>query len=290
MEYIERDGEVEITGVSDFDLVKIFECGQCFRWEADENGVYTGVAHGRVAMLRNSCNSGSGSSAGSSSIFISGTLSDFDTIWRDYFDLDRDYAEIRRHICIDDFMRSATAFGEGLRILRQDKWEVLCSFIISQCNNIPRIKKIIAELCRQFGEQIRFDGIGGAGKTLYTFPSAKKLAQLKTDDLAPIRCGYRADYIIVAARAVADGALDLESLSRESPNTARAALKKLRGVGDKVADCVLLYGLNMPDAFPLDVWMKRAVAEHYGPAFDPGIFSPYAGIAQQYIFHYMRNG
>jgi len=312
MEVFEHDGEVEITGVADFDPVKIFECGQCFRWDADENGVYTGVARGRAARLRSgsgsiggsggrngnlgnggggggSCNGGSNSRKGVS-IFISGTLHDFETIWHDYFDLDRDYAEIRRSLCIDDFMTKATAFGAGIRILQQDKWEALCSFIISQCNNIPRIKKIIAELCRQFGEPVWFEGDSGDDKALYTFPSAERLAPLSADDLAQVRCGYRAEYIIGAARAVADGALDLEALSRETPDAARAALKKLRGVGDKVADCALLFGLNMPDAFPLDVWMKRAVAEHYGPAFDPGIFSPYAGIAQQYIFHYMRNG
>ena len=277
MEYFERSGEVEITGVSDFDLAKIFECGQCFRWDADENGEYYGVALGRAARLRK--NGGS--------VFISGTAADFKAVWSGYFDLGRDYAEIRRRLCIDEFMKSATAFGAGIRILRQDKWEALCSFIISQCNNIPRIKKIIAEFCRLFGDELE---AGRAGKTLYAFPPAEKIARLSADDLAPIRCGYRADYLIGAARAAASGALDLEALSEQDPKTARAALKKLRGVGDKVADCVMLFGLNMPDAFPLDVWMKRAVAEHYGSSFDPAVFTPYAGIAQQYIFYYMREG
>ena len=275
MEYFDRGGEVEITGVSDFDPVRIFECGQCFRWNADENSVYTGVAQGRAANLRYS----------GGSVFISGTAGDVDTIWRDYFDLDRDYAEIRSRLCSDDFMRRATAFGAGIRILRQDKWEALCSFIISQCNNIPRIKKIIAELCRMYGDAFEF-----GGKEFYTFPSAGRLARLNAGDLAQIRCGYRDEYIINAARAVDSGELDLDALSRTLPANARAALKKLRGVGNKVADCVMLFGLSMLDAFPLDVWMKRAVAEHYGPSFDPDIFSPYAGVAQQYIFYYMRDG
>ena len=274
MEYYDRGGEVEITEVSDFDLARIFECGQCFRWDGDENGAYTGVALNRVARLRHD----------GGSVFISGTIQDFEAVWRDYFDLGRDYAAIRENLCIDGFMRRATAFGAGIRILRQDRWEALCSFIISQCNNIPRIKKIITALCRRFGDRLEFDG-----KSLYTFPAAGRLAALSPADLAPIRCGYRADYIISAAAEVGCGNLDLDKLSRADPGAALATLKKLRGVGDKVASCVALFGLNMMDAFPLDVWMKRAITKHYGPAFDPSIFAPYAGIAQQYIYYYTRN-
>ena len=274
MEYYDRGGEVEITGVNDFDPAKIFECGQCFRWDADENGVYTGVAHGRAAHIRRT----------GESIFISGTPEDIRTVWHEYFDLDLDYAEIRGNLSADDFVRTAAEYGAGIRILRQDRWEALCSFIISQCNNIPRIKKIISSLCREFGDSFEFDGT-----VFYTFPSAEKLAALDAGALAPIRSGYRAGYVIGAAKAVATGELDLDALSRAAPGEARAALMKLHGVGSKVADCAVLYGLHMLDAFPLDVWMKRAVAQHYGPGFDPGIFSPYAGIAQQYIFYYMRN-
>jgi len=286
MQYFNRGGEVEITGVSDFDLAKIFECGQCFRWEADDNGVYTGVAFGRVASLR---------SIGDT-VFLSGSVEDFDAVWRDYFDLSLDYAQLREGLCTDDFMRRATAYGAGIRILKQEKWEALCSFIISQNNNIPRIKKIINVLCREFGEVIEpGDGIvsskafNNKEKQYYTFPTAANLAALDAENLAVLRCGYRADYIINAARAVSAGKIDLDALSRGSPEDARKELKTLRGVGDKVADCVLLFGLHMLDAFPLDVWMKRAVAEYYGADFDPGIFSPYAGIAQQYIYHYTRN-
>jgi len=275
MEYIKHSGEVEVTGVCDFDLERIFECGQCFRWDADENGDYTGVARGLAARLRK-CGG---------SVFISGTVEQFETVWRDYFDLDRDYAAIREQLCVDEFMRKTAKFGAGIRILRQDKWEALCSFIISQCNNIPRIKKIIAALCSEFGDEIDFQG-----KIYHTFPSPQRLASLDAANLAGIRAGYRAGYIINAARAVADGTVDLDALTNASPAEAKAELKKLTGVGDKVADCAVLFGLHMLDAFPLDVWMKRAVAENYGPGFDPGIFSPYAGIAQQYIFHYTRNG
>jgi len=275
MIYIERNGEVEVTEVSDFDLEKIFECGQCFRWNVDNTGAYTGVAFGRVARLRRL----------DDSVFISGTTEDFETVWRDYFDLDRDYEEIRKKLSIDDYMRKAAEFGAGIRILRQDKWEALCSFIISQCNNIPRIKKIISALCSNFGDKLVF-----GGNEFFTFPSAKRLAMLDDGDLAPIRCGYRAAYIISAARAVSSGETDLEALSNGAPDDARAELKKLDGIGNKVADCAVLYGLHMLDSFPVDVWMKRAVAEHYGGGFDPSIFSPYAGVAQQYIYYYARKG
>jgi len=274
MEYFDRGGEVEIRDVTDFDPVRIFECGQCFRWNADKSGAYTGVALGCAARLRRVGNS----------VFISGSVEDFESVWRGYFDLDRDYADIRRRVCIDDFMRKASDFGAGIRILRQDRWEALCSFIISQCNNIPRIKKIITILCSEFGDRFDFDG-----EPFYSFPPAQRLAALDDIHLAPLRCGYRAPYIISAARAVACGDIDLDALSFENPETARAALKKLHGVGDKVADCAVLFGLNMLDVFPLDVWMKRAIASQYGQGFDPGVFSPYAGVAQQYIFYYTRS-
>jgi len=273
MKVFKRNGEIELAGVSDFDLVKTFECGQCFRWDADDNGAYVGIAHERVVRLRQS----------GDSVFISGSIDDFESVWRGYFDFDRDYAEIRQMLCIDDFMRRATAFGEGIRLLRQDKWEALCSFIISQNNNIPRIKTIIERLCREFGDVIEFEG-----GLYYSFPSAVKLASLDIEQLTPLRSGYRAEYIIRSAKMIADGVIDLEAISKSTPDAARLALKKLHGVGDKVADCVMLFGLHMLDAFPLDVWMKRAVAQHYGPNFDPKIFNPYAGIAQQYIFYYMR--
>ena len=274
MNYIIHNNEVEVTCVRDFDLVKTFECGQCFRWETDEKGIYTGITRGHVAGLRSE----------GDSVFIYCAVDDFESVWYDYFDLDRDYPEIRRRLSSDGFMREVSDFGAGIRILRQDGWEALCSFIISQCNNIPRIKKIIAALCREFGESSDF-----MGRKYFAFPSADKLAALEEGDLAPLRCGYRAAYIIGAAKAVASGALDLSALAKTDPGYARTALKRLQGVGDKVADCVILYGLHMLDAFPLDVWMKRAVAEHYGPGFDPSVFSPYAGIAQQYIYYYARN-
>ena len=274
MKYRQKENEIEITELDDFDLARIFECGQCFRWNADGEGVYTGVAMNRVAKIRRH----------GDSILITSSPEDFESIWRGYFDLDRSYGEIREGLCIDSYIKEASDFGAGIRILRQDKWEALCSFIISQCNNIPRIKKIIETLCRRFGDPIAFEG-----ETFYTFPSPEKIALLDETALAPCRMGYRAPYIIAAAKKVASGALDLNALSRETPETALTELKKLTGVGDKVANCAVLFGLHMLDAFPIDVWMKRAVQKNYGKNFDPAIFSPYAGIAQQYMFFHARS-
>ena len=274
MQYIQRDNCVEIKNVTDFDPVKIFECGQCFRWNADENGVYLGVAMNRAAKVWKT----------DESVFISGTLEDFENIWRDYFDLDRDYAALRSSLNTDEYIKKAAEFSAGIRLLHQDRWETLCSFIISQCNNIARIKRIIEALCRSFGEPIFFEG-----KTLYSFPDAERLAGLCEQDLEPIKSGYRAKYIIEAANSVASGKTDLDILAAGSYDEALRTLKGLSGVGDKVANCVILFGLHMMDAFPVDVWIKRAIGANYGKGFDPKIFGDAAGLAQQYMFYYARS-
>jgi N-glycosylase/DNA lyase len=182
-------------------------------------------------------------------------------------------------------MTRAARFGTGIRILKQDKWEALCSFILSQCNNIPRIKQIVEKFCGLYGAPIAF-----SGDTYYTFPSAETTARLTAEDLAPLRAGYRAPYILEAARTVSDGSMDLEALAAGTPENALSALKKLSGVGDKVASCAVLFGLHMLDAFPVDTWMKKSIAENYKEGLDPSVFSPYAGIAQQYMFYYTRSG
>lgn len=196
-----------------------------------------------------------------------------------------DYASIRESLCIDDYMKKASDFGMGIRILRQDKWEALCSFIISQCNNIPRIKKIVETFCSLYGDEIPFDG-----KIYYSFPSAEKTASLSLSDLEPLRCGYRAPYILSAAQAVSDGSLDLDALSDAPLDQAVKALRSLNGVGEKVANCAILFSLHKLDAFPIDVWMKKAIKEHYGDGFDPAVLGKYAGIGQQYMFYYQRSG
>lgn len=274
VQIIERAGEIEIPGVSDFVPELIFECGQCFRWEARPDA-YVGVAHGRAARVR----------VAGESIFISGGIREFEKVWRGYFDLDRDYAAIRKAVSIDGYMASAVSYGAGIRILRQDKWEALCSFIISQCNNIGRIKGIISKLCRLFGDEIEFEG-----EAMYTFPTADRIAGLNAEKLAPLRCGYRDEYILSAARRVASGISDLDEIAALPQDEMRKALQQFPGVGPKVANCVMLFGMGCLDAFPVDVWIKRTLKEHYSAGFDPSSFGGYAGIAQQYIFHYSRTG
>lgn len=261
--------------LNELDPVKTFECGQCFRWNADQNGVYTGVAGGRAARVVTE----------NGRVYISSNEEDFENFWKDYFDLGLDYEAIRRGFDAGDYLRRCAEFGAGIRILRQERWEALCSFIISQCNNIPRIKKIVETFCRCFGEAVELEG-----EVLYSFPDAAVTARLEERDLAPLRCGYRAEYIINAARAVDSGELDLEALSRTDTDTAMKALLSVRGVGKKVANCAVLFGLGHMDAFPVDVWMKRALSEHFPPDFDPKTLGPYAGLAQQYIFYYARSG
>jgi N-glycosylase/DNA lyase len=229
---------------------------------------------GRAARVR----------GGGGTVSVTCADADFEDVWRRYFDLDFDYGTARRALCVDAYMDSAASFGAGIRILRQDKWEALCSFIISQCNNIPRIKTIVETMCRCFGDRIEFEG-----RELYGFPPPERLASLSEGDLSPLRCGYRAPYIISAARAVAGGAADLEALSRASSAEALRSLKALPGVGDKVANCVALFGFHMLDVFPVDTWMKRVIKERYGGKLDPAIFGGYAGLAQQYMFFHARS-
>ncbi len=257
-----------------FSLAHTFECGQCFRFNPLESGEYAGVAHGHLIRAR----------LDSGVLYLETDSSD-DKLLRHFFDLDRDYSAIRRALAYDQYVAEASEFGSGIRMLGQDFWEAVCSFIISQCNNIPRIKGIIERLSERYGRPIN------AGETTYyTFPDADVIADLEPEDLGFLRSGYRAPYIVEAARAVASGRLNAEELRQMPLEQARSEIMKLPGVGNKVASCILLYGLRRLDAFPVDVWMKRALAENYGKDFDPASFGEYAGIAQQYIFFYRRSG
>lgn len=251
---------------------KTFECGQCFRWNADENGGYVGVASGRAARVL--------ARGGTACIECDEEDIGF---WREYLDMDTDYVKARESVMLGEYLTECAEYGRGIRILRQDKWEALCSFIISQCNNIPRIKSIVEKLCAMFGEAMETPwGVK------YSFPTASRVALLEEPELAPLRSGYRAAYIINAARAVASGDIDLEYAATLDGNEARKYLKSLNGVGDKVANCAVLFGLHRMDAFPVDVWIKRALKENLPAGFDPATLGDYAGLAQQYMFFHAR--
>lgn len=254
----------------DFSPALIFECGQCFRFTPITDGVYRGAAFGRVLTLTDTPDG----------ILLDCSQVDYDNIWHDYFDLSLDYEQVREKINVTDFLTTAIDFGCGIRILRQEFWEALCSFIISQCNNIPRIRGIIERMCAAYSTPIS-DGYN-------TFPTPQTVADLSVNDLRAMGTGYRAEYILNAARAVSDGILSADRLSSLSFDAAKKELLSIHGIGDKVANCVLLYGLHRLDAFPIDVWMKRALENYFPPDFNPAVFGEYAGIAQQYIFHYTR--
>lgn len=249
-----------------FSLEETLMSGQCFRWERDGEGC-SGIAFGRRVRL----------TAGDGFVTVEGD--DDQALWRSYLDLDTDYDAIRSEITKQEpRLRAAAERLGGLHILRQEPWEALCSFIISQNNNIPRIRMIITRLC----ELCAVTAQGGG----YAFPTAERVAQLDEEQLKAIGCGYRAGYITAVSRAVAEGKFELEPLRTMEVQAARDALTSLHGVGPKVADCVLLYGLHRLDALPRDVWIKRALEGEFKGT--PIVDSPYAGVAQQYIFEYIR--
>lgn len=254
-----------------FDVSLTLDCGQAFRWSVREDGTIHGIAGGRVLDITESENE----------IAFSGTdEADFILFWKKYFDLDRDYASICRSFCEDAYLKEAIDAFPGIRILRQDSWEALCSFIISQNNNIPRIKGIVSRLCEALGDDL--------GNGDYSFPSAETVAGAGIDALSPLRAGFRAKYIIDAAQKVANGDIDFNLIEKLETDEAAAELKKIKGVGDKIAACTLLYGFGKLDAFPVDVWMKRVLSECY-PDGLPECMGEYRGIAQQYLFHHRRN-
>lgn len=263
---------MRLASKSELDIIKTFECGQCFRWNADENGVYRGVAKGCPAKLWTE----------GEDIFIQ-TAGDME-MWRDYFDLNRDYS-VMDNFDAGEYLQKCIEFGRGIRILNQEPWETLCSFIISQCNNIKRIKGIVEKLCDRYGDELYMDG-----EKYMSFPPAQKLAELSEEELAYLRSGYRAAYIVSAARDVSLENIDLDSLIALSSQEAQKALLGLKGVGVKVANCVVLFGLRHMEAFPIDVWIKRALKENFPSDFKPESLGEYAGLAQQYIFYYARSG
>jgi N-glycosylase/DNA lyase len=221
-------------------------------------------------------------------IDISCSKKDYDLIWKDYFDLDYDYGRIIDVLTSgsDEFLKAAAAYGSGIRILRQDSFEMLISFIISQNKNIPSIKACIERICETYGKYM-VDNTSGT--VYYTFPTPDILAEAKKEDLRALKLGYRDEYIIGASRAVIMGDIYLDSLKNHSHEEAVIVLKGIKGIGDKVANCISLFGLHHIEAFPIDVWMKRVLTEYYEDKFDPMNYKGYAGIVQQYMFYYIRH-
>lgn len=267
----EFENGIKIEGVNDLDLAQTLDCGQSFRWTQNDDGSFSGVAFGksvRVAL------------DGKTLYIHNADLNDYKNVWFSYFDLELDYGKIREEISkIHPVLKEAAKYAPGIRILRQEPYEALCTFIISQNNNIKRIKGIVQRLCENFGEEVE--------ENVFAFPTAEKMAGLSPEDLSPLRAGFRARYLIDAAQKVAGGEVGFEKCRTLDYEEARKELMKIVGVGIKVADCTLLFGMHRIEAFPVDVWMKRAMEKLF-PDMTPDDFGEYAGIAQQYIFHYSR--
>lgn len=252
------------------DLDRTLDCGQAFRWRKDAQGVWHGVVRGAALSVVQE---------GDRITFRNTSGADFDRIWSPYFDLERDYPAMIARLCEDPVLARAIRHNRGIRILHQEPWEALCSFILSQNNNIPRIKGIIDRLCAFFGEEV--------GPGVFSFPGPQRLAGLEPEDLSVLRAGFRARYVIDAARKVAQGEVMLEELADRPAAVAREELMKITGVGVKVADCTLLYGLGKLGVCPMDVWMKRIITAFY-PEGLPPCTQGIEGVAQQYLFHYAR--
>lgn len=281
---ISQEGKNVVVGnVKDFDPVHTFECGQCFRWVRQDDRSFTGVARGRVLNV----------SVRDGELILKNTdIDDFKNIWFDYFDLGRDYGKIKEAVMKDDTMKEAVSFGWGIRLLKQELWETLISFIISANNRIPRIMKTVGVISKLYGEKLEMDG-----KYYYSFPGVEKLMQSSLEELEVCKGGFRCKYILNSSRMIEREEIDLAKIHLMDTDRAREELMKFPGVGPKVADCVLLFSGTKYDVFPTDVWVKRVMEELYLKKetglkeiqkFAAGYFGDLAGFAQQYLFYYAR--
>ncbi|MHB8062406.1 MAG: DNA-3-methyladenine glycosylase family protein [Ruminiclostridium sp.] len=277
-----KDGILSIKYVSDFNLTHVFECGQCFRWIKQQNDSYKGIVNGRAVNV--SFNEGT--------LYITNaTEQDFIDIWYEYFDLGTDYSEIKAILEQDDIMKEAIKTGYGIRLLRQDFWELLISFIISANNMIPRIMKTVDTLSVLKGNCIDSDN------NLYSFPKISELANSTLEEINQCKAGFRCKYIYKTAQLIDKNNISREMLLSMDTNMARNELMKLPGVGPKVADCILLFSGLKYDVFPTDVWVKRVMEELYIKndsslkeiqKYAKDHFGALTGYAQQYLFYHAR--
>ena len=285
MDYIQKNDRIIISNLKSFNIDEILESGQCFRYDEIEEKLYAIVANNRVLYIKQEENIE----------LYPCTEAEFKDIWVKYFDLDRDYCEVKAEISKEDpILQEAIAFAPGIRLLNQGPYECLISFIISQNNRISRIKQVIESLSRTFGEKIE-DPYGGE---YYTFPTVRALNEASIDEIMSCGTGFRAKYIKDACEKIVNGEIVLDELENFDEERAREVLVKIHGVGQKVADCVLLMALGKHNTFPTDVWIKRVMEVFYfdGKATPVRQIHVYAakkwgaksGFAQQYLFHYAK--
>lgn len=283
MKIIEKDNMLIIEDIKDFNTTHIFDCGQCFRWNKEEDGSYTGVVSGKVINV---------SQLGTKVIFDNLTLDDYHIV-KDYFDLDTDYEKIKEKVSTDDIMKKAIDFGCGIRILNQDEWETMISFMISANNRIPMIKKVIENLSCKFGNFIT----SYRGRNYYSFPTPEQLAEAPVDKIIECKAGFRAPRIKEAAERFLNERDTIYDLKNKSYQEGLDYLKTYSGIGDKVANCILLFSMKQFDTFPVDVWVRRVMQTLYVDKdtsdkeirrFAEDKFGDFSGYAQQYLFYYAR--
>lgn len=261
-----------VKTISDFELDQISRSGQCFRMSRLAENTWSLIAFGEYLEV----------SQHGEQVVFSCREEEFKAIWYRYFDLDTDYQKVKDAIDpADGYLQAAARLGGGIRILRQELWEMIVTFIISQRNNIPRIRKCVEAVCRKFGEK----RLNGQGRAYDVFPTPEALAETKEEQLRECGLGYRAPYIQKTARMVSRGDVDLSGLHTLDYGNARAELLKLCGVGEKVADCISLFGLHHMEAFPVDTHIKQML-ERYPQGFPFEQYQGFAGILQQYAFYY----
>lgn len=287
-----QDYTIEVNGnsvilkqVEDFEPEHIFDCGQCFRWNKEEDGSYTGVAMGKVINV---------SKVENDVIFDNTNLEDFENIWFEYFDLGRDYSKLKEKLAMhDENLNKAVEFGKGIRILKQDGWEMLISFIISSNNRIPMIQRAISNISQKYGDEIG----EYRGRTHYSFPTPKQLSNASIEDLRECKTGFRDKYIFYTTKDVLENNISMDSFIEMDSVSCHKELMKFKGVGAKVADCIALFGMRKYNSFPVDVWVKRVMQEFYSAqdlslpkmrAYGMDLFGDDAGFAQQYLFYYVR--
>ena len=285
-----QEQEYKIENIKSFELADIFDCGQCFRWNKQDDGSYTGVFKENVMNVQKN---------GDTVIFNGFCNGDIKEIVQDYFDLNRNYEEIKETLSkIDDNVKTSIQYGQGIRILNQDLWEMIISYIISANNNIPRIKGIIERLSKTYGKEIEWNG-----EKYYAFPTVEELKDVTVEDYRKLGTGFRDIRLYETVHMILDKKVDLEQM-QNNPNTmeVREQLLTLSGVGPKVADCILLFStLKRFDVFQIDVWVRRVMNELYIKNEDETKvnkkeleklahekFGNLAGIAQQYLFYWMR--
>lgn len=277
-----HNGNAIISNLDHFTPSLVFDCGQCFNFDPVDGGDYSGIVGNKVITVHKENDN--------TVVIYNVEQKDFPTIAK-YLCLDDDYDYICNDIInsmeankIDtSVIKQAMEAGRGIRLMKQDKWETLCSFIISQNNNIPRIKKIISTLRERYGERFTYQE-----KEYFSFPTPQALYNAGVDEIFTCKTGFRAKYIYDAAKNVVTGQLDLEKIDLLSTEDAMNELMKIKGVGPKVASCVLLFGYGKKDAFPIDVWVKKVLSKYYDESFSYHHMGPYSGIAQQYLFYYER--